>query len=148
MTIDEKLKKITVVCNPNSISMENQFEGFPDDCFPLCCPNCGSTSLRSGFLNSCSSKFLIELILLRISGVIIPISPRKFIFSGKVHLPRLESSEKFTAKGRESKRQSIDLLMLPRAFIVSLSESPLRSSHAKSKKFFANNSNGTSTGSH
>ena len=42
VTLDEKLKKITVVYNPNSVPMENQFEGFPEDRFADCCPNCDS----------------------------------------------------------------------------------------------------------
>ena len=41
VTVAKKLEKITVVCNPNSLT-KNQFEGFPENRFADCCPNCGS----------------------------------------------------------------------------------------------------------
>jgi hypothetical protein len=54
ITVDEKLKKITVVCNPNSIPMKKQFE-FYEDRFADCCFNCGS-SLIDGKCPNCGTR--------------------------------------------------------------------------------------------
>jgi hypothetical protein len=53
-TVDEKLKKITVVCNPNSAPIENQYE-FPEDHLALCCPICG-TNLIDGKCPNCETR--------------------------------------------------------------------------------------------
>jgi len=54
-TVDEQLKKITVVCNPNNIPVpKRQFE-FYEDRFAPCCPICGS-NLIDGKCPRCGMK--------------------------------------------------------------------------------------------